>query len=328
MTVLEFIDFGYVTKGKKRFQGHRRFAAVVLALLVLFLGGSGAVPVLRIAYGAMWQDLMTRSAPSEGRKAVQITVGYRKGDGFFLQTLEDTPVRVHADGTTVITKANLPPLEDVLRNAGVELGENDRAEARITTGDGKIPEIEVIRVRTRMVTEEEPIPYPVKKIQDSRLEAGKTRLCAAGREGVLLEKFEITTENGVVVEKKALGSEVLREPVPRVIACGTKPPERVRKVASRGGSPEGARRVLQMVATAYTHTGQPTASGVMPYVGGVAVDPGVIPLGTRLYVEGYGPARAVDTGGLIKGNRVDVFLETAEECYAWGKRTVNVYIMD
>lgn len=327
MTLVEFIDFSYVRKRKRRF-GWRRYSAAVLALVFLFLGAGRLGLVPRAAYGAMWQGFRTEPASSEGKKAVQIAVGYRKGSGFFLQAFEDTPVRVHVDGTTVITRANLPPLEDILQNAGVELGTNDRAEARIVTGESKIPEIEVIRVRNRIVTEKEPIPYPVKKVRDPRLEVGKTRLCAAGREGILLQKFEITTENGVVVEKRALGSEVLREPEPRVIAYGTKAPQGVERVASRGAPPEGARRVLQVVATAYTHTGRPTASGVMPYVGGVAVDPRVIPLGTRLYVEGYGLARAVDTGGLIKGNRIDVFLETAEECYAWGKRTVNVYILD
>jgi len=68
--------------------------------------------------------------------------------------------------------------------------------------------------------------------------------------------------------------------------------------------------------------------GVMPYVGGVAVDPKVVPLGTDLFVEGYGYAKAVDTGGLIKGNRIDVFLETSKECYNWGRRNVKVYILE
>jgi 3D (Asp-Asp-Asp) domain-containing protein len=89
-----------------------------------------------------------------------------------------------------------------------------------------------------------------------------------------------------------------------------------------------ARRVLKMTATAYTHTGSPTATGVWPYVGGVAVDPDVIPLGSRLYVEGYGPARAVDTGGLIKGNRIDLFFDTEAECFAFGKREVDVYVLE
>ncbi|MEE0777234.1 MAG: 3D domain-containing protein, partial [Bacillota bacterium] len=53
----------------------------------------------------------------------------------------------------------------------------------------------------------------------------------------------------------------------------------------------------------------------------------VIPLGSKLYVEGYGVCTAEDTGGLIKGNRIDVFLNTEEECDAWGVKSVKVYIL-
>ena len=59
----------------------------------------------------------------------------------------------------------------------------------------------------------------------------------------------------------------------------------------------------------------------------VAVDPSVIPLGTRLYVEGYGEAYAVDTGSAIKGNIIDVHFSTADQCYAWGRRQVQVTIL-
>jgi len=96
-------------------------------------------------------------------------------------------------------------------------------------------------------------------------------------------------------------------------------------------------RTLTMESTAYssdpadtlgggtvTATGQNLLSNPMA----VAVDPNVIPLGTRLYVEGYGEAIASDTGGAIKGNIVDVHFSTYAECIAWGRRTVQVTILD
>ena len=83
-----------------------------------------------------------------------------------------------------------------------------------------------------------------------------------------------------------------------------------------------------MVATAYTHTGYRTATGTWPSRGTIAVDPKVIPLGTRLYVDGYGEGVAVDTGGLIKGARIDVFMETRDEAILWGKRPVEVKILE
>lgn len=82
-----------------------------------------------------------------------------------------------------------------------------------------------------------------------------------------------------------------------------------------------------MLATAYTHTGNRTATGTMPRVGVVAVDPKVIPLGTRLYIDGYGFARAEDTGGAIKGDKIDLFLDTSEEAKRFGRRWVTVYIL-
>ncbi len=71
-----------------------------------------------------------------------------------------------------------------------------------------------------------------------------------------------------------------------------------------------------------------TAMGYESRPGRVAVDPNVIPLGSRLYVEGYGYCVAVDTGGAIKGNKIDVCFATIEECYRYGRRTIEVYVLD
>ena len=91
-------------------------------------------------------------------------------------------------------------------------------------------------------------------------------------------------------------------------------------------------RFLIMKATAYSPQ-EPgltdtTASGLKAQHGVVAVDPSVIPLGTRLFVEGYGYAIAADTGGAIKGNRIDLCFDTLAEVNAYGWRTVRVEILD
>lgn len=89
-------------------------------------------------------------------------------------------------------------------------------------------------------------------------------------------------------------------------------------------------------ATAYT-AGCAGCSGITatgidlnndPYAKVIAVDPNVIPLGTRVYVEGYGYAVAGDTGGAIKGNKIDVHVPTKEEAYNWGRKTVNITILE
>ena len=87
-------------------------------------------------------------------------------------------------------------------------------------------------------------------------------------------------------------------------------------------------QVITMKATAYHEPpGSLTKSGTLSRVGAVAVDPRVIPLGTKLYVEGYGYCVAEDTGGLIKGNRIDIYLDSEAECNDWGVRNVTVYIL-
>ena len=71
-----------------------------------------------------------------------------------------------------------------------------------------------------------------------------------------------------------------------------------------------------------------TATGARAGYGVIAVDPRVIPLGTKLYIPGYGYGVAADTGGAIKGNKIDVCFDTVAECIAWGRRTVTITILD
>jgi len=84
---------------------------------------------------------------------------------------------------------------------------------------------------------------------------------------------------------------------------------------------------LKMVATAYFSGGK-TATGLRARKGIVAVDPSVIPLGTKLYIEGYGEAQAADIGSSIKGNRIDLCFDSLQECKTYGKRTINVYLVE
>jgi len=98
----------------------------------------------------------------------------------------------------------------------------------------------------------------------------------------------------------------------------------------------GSGRTLTMRATAYTAYCEGcsgiTANGTdirsNPNLKVIAVDPRVIPLGSRVWVEGYGEAIAADTGGAIKGNKIDVFIPTEGQAIQWGVKTVTVKILD
>ena len=115
---------------------------------------------------------------------------------------------------------------------------------------------------------------------------------------------------------------IVKEPVKQIVAYGTL------QTVSRDGSTLNFKKALTMTATAYTHTGNRTATGTWPSVGTVAVDPKVIPLHSRLYVDGYGYATAKDVGSSIKGNKIDLFFETKAEALKWGRRQVQVYLLE
>jgi 3D (Asp-Asp-Asp) domain-containing protein len=96
------------------------------------------------------------------------------------------------------------------------------------------------------------------------------------------------------------------------------------KKISRGSN----RLEFTMRATAYSAKGGITKSGTRFREGIIAVDPRVIPLGTKVYVEGYGEAIAEDTGGKIKGHRIDVAFNTHRKAINWGVKHVTVRILE
>ena len=90
--------------------------------------------------------------------------------------------------------------------------------------------------------------------------------------------------------------------------------------------------VMSMEATAYLPTDGSgagvTATGVRATYGVVAVDPRIIPLGSKVYIPGYGVALAADTGGAIKGYKIDLCMESYSECMRFGRRNVTVYVLE
>ena len=91
------------------------------------------------------------------------------------------------------------------------------------------------------------------------------------------------------------------------------------------------KEVYTMMSTAYAGD-TITYMGTTPVrdpdgISTIAVDPSIIPLGSKVYIPGYGLAIASDTGGLINGNRIDLFLNSEDECINWGVQTVSLYLI-
>lgn len=233
--------------------------------------------------------------------------------------------RVEADGVVREELSAAAGVTEVLQALGITLDADDRVQVQSRPDGGFTAR--VIRVQEEMVTETEEIPFETLRRPSDELEVGQVREVRAGAPGLLERKVRLTYENGKLVSREVVAETVVRKPVHRILAYGT-----IRTVA-RGGQVYRYRRVLEMKATAYapgdgSTPGQYTATGVPARRGVAAVDPRVIPLGTRLYVDGYGPAVAADTGGAIKGNRIDLAFDTPAEARAFGVRTVKVYILE
>lgn len=231
-------------------------------------------------------------------------------------------VFVEADGKIVVIETVPVTVQEAIDAAGVSVGEADIVQTRPDEKVSAQQLIEVIRVSQADVIEEAAIPFGVESMPDENLEKGLTRTVRQGVNGLSQNTVRITYHNGVEISRDQVGSVTVREAQNKVVAQGTI------TQASRGGQRFDFKEAHLMDTTAYTYTGRNTATGIPPAVGLVAVDPQVIPLGSRLYVEGYGFATAADTGGSIRGDRVDIFLEQYDQCVQWGRRTVKVYILE
>lgn len=237
-------------------------------------------------------------------------------------------------------------VEEVLEDLEVELGDLDYVEPASTTKLEENDTINVFRVKETEEVKEIEIPFEKKQEKTSKLFKGQEKLDQKGEKGIKEEHIKKRYVNGELINKEIVKEEVTKEKKDHIVLIGTKekpkPKPKPKQTASRGlsgsrsqGSSSGSvSRTLTMSATAYTDNvssqgkwvGQ-TATGMTPRRGVVAVDPNVIPLGTRLYIQGYGNAIAGDTGGAIKGNRIDLFFDTAAQVRSFGRRTIKVQIL-
>lgn len=221
-----------------------------------------------------------------------------------------------------------------LKEQGIQLNEFDRVENDLS--NVITPEDKVIITRVEKVTDvvEEPVSFAVETKSDSSLLKGKEKVITKGEEGKVARTYEIVKENGQVVEKTLKSEEVVKEAKTQVVAVGTKV---VTASVSRSNSaaPSGGKE-FYVTATAYTPycngCSGTSAAGIdlrsNSNLKVIAVDPNVIPLGTKVWVEGYGNAIAGDTGGAIKGNKIDVLVQTKQQAYSWGRKKVKIKVLN
>lgn len=145
--------------------------------------------------------------------------------------------------------------------------------------------------------------------------------------------------NNIIVDKPKANEETieLKQPSqPERTKITKQQPKQPTVVLDDGEEPTGAEGEMVVTATAYTAYCEgcsgTTAIGIdlrtNPNQKVIAVDPNVIPLGSKVWVEGYGEAIAGDTGGAIKGNKIDVFIPSHDQAMQWGVKKVKVKILN
>ncbi|MDQ0150207.1 uncharacterized protein YabE (DUF348 family) [Eubacterium multiforme] len=251
------------------------------------------------------------------KKAVPIKVNFAKKDVTVLSAEDNVEDALVASN-------------DQLKKEGVEYVKGvDEVKPGPNTPIEKDMNVDVVKVETKNITEHKDIPYDTVTKSDSSLEKGKEKVEAVGKNGKQEVTYQVVYKDGKAASKREVNSKTVATPVNAIVVQGTKNP--VKYIPNRGDSVQ-YKKHLVMESTAYSGHNT-TATGVRPVynpggVSTIAVDPRVIPLGSLVYVEGYGYARAADTGGAIKGNIIDVFFNSSSQCNSWGRKYgVDVYIV-
>lgn len=242
-------------------------------------------------------------------------------------------INVYADGCRYPVQAAYGTVADALRLSGVVTTLEDIVTPAMTEALYPGIEIYVTRVVTVRSTETIDLEFDTEYRINRYLSPGEEVVTVEGSMGQVLQETVIVFHDGEAVSYDC--QELSAVPaVNRVIECGVWNVKNLPLAQTVAGVIDGYAysKVITANATAYCDQGR-TASGIHSKEGVVAVDPRVIPLGTRLYIEStdgswsYGVCLAGDTGGAIKGNRVDLFYDSYSQCVQFGRRSCNIYVL-
>lgn len=321
--------------------------------------------------GSLLQEVLDEQAITlnpQDQVSMPLNGAIQDGDRIIIERAVPIQITVDSKTQTLFTTQNT--VADVLKEARITVGVDDKVVPSEDTNLSGNMDIRVIRVTKQTVQEPESRTFRVIKTADPSLVKGDNRVIQRGENGVLIHHYEKVYHDGKLVSKTKIGQEVERRTKDKIIAVGTKKapePEIVEeqtvqtaavnvkatsaKLATAKKAPEAKAaennnnvvskagvdfkytKVLNNVSmTAYSSEqpgiGTRTASGTRVTEGRtIAVDPNVIPIGWWVYIEGLGFRRAEDTGGAIKGNKIDVYYDSLNAAINFGRkngRTVYV----
>ncbi len=241
------------------------------------------------------------------------------------------PVNLVIDGVSRAVRTSAANIGAALAAQHISLGPHDRVDPAPQGAIEPNTTIRVARTTSWLERVRTAIEPPIRRTFDIGMRTGTQRVVDPGTSGTEETTVEVLQPNPAVAPKRlVLAARVLRFPRAKVIAQGVGDYSTLAGIAWRG-TVRLADAALRMIATAYTGAcsgcSGTTASGRPAGHGIVAVDPHYIPLGTLLYIPGYGRAFAGDTGGAIHGNRIDLGFDSSREAMIFGRRPIMVYVV-
>ena len=332
---------------------HRVFAAVLMgtAAVALAMGISTNSHVITVNDGEdsrvvvtvhddPYQVLNTAGVQLEEHDAISVNA-----EESTIEVDRAMTVEVQADGISTLVHMPEGNVKQALKKAGVTVGKKDNVNKKLTAKvkDGMLITVDRVAYDEYSVTKS--IDYDVVYKYTSVLRPGQTQVRTYGEEGVRTITYRKTIVNGKVTDTEKVSDEVTKKPVNKVILKGTVVGTPMSKAPFNielddGGQPVEYKKVLSGTCTAYTSdagdSGTRTATGKRTAVGLVAVNPKVIPYGTKMWITSadgktvYGYAIAADTGGALQRGHalVDLYMDTMGECIAFGRRNMKVYILE
>ncbi len=256
----------------------------------------------------------------------------------------DTAVTVEltVDGMRSIIEVSGNTVADALFSANIALGSYDAVSPSLNTQLTKYQDIVVTRREKMDYTTQAEIPYRTVYVYSPMVKPGSEVVEVEGQNGISQELYARMVSRGEVQEEILVSKTVIREPVNKRVLMGfkVKPVSKLDFGADfdDNGEPIGYAKVLrgQRAAGYSAPSGASTASGLPAKVGHVAVNPNVIPYGSKLYIQSpdgtfiYGYAIAADTGHALMGGKigVDLFYDNYQDSLNNGIREVDIYVLE
>lgn len=315
------------------------------ACQVVVLADGKQTTVTRI--GGTVEDALKEAGVTVGEED---SLNYDKDEPLFdkmhIRVTRMMKVRITADGETREVETSAQTVEDVLKKFQVELDEDDRVEPEGKTKVTEGMEITVRRVEVKEEVKTEEVPFETKYQDTDSLYEGETQVKTQGVAGEKEVTYEVTFVDGEEESREAASEKVTKEPVDEVILRGTA----VKEQPSVGGNGTGVSAgtfvdlygntvsyssVMSGTCTAYSVPGGTTSLGWDAVYGVIAVNPNIIPYGTKMYITSpdgsvvYGYGVAGDTGGACMAGDIiaDLCYNTIEECSQIGRREMVIYIL-